>query len=53
MNSTQAAHHELKALSVVLIALGIGALELNGNGLAYDTPRATAHNSGSGLGQRA
>jgi hypothetical protein len=38
MNSTQPAHHELKASSVALITLGIGALELNCNGLAYDTP---------------
>jgi hypothetical protein len=34
MNSTQPAHHELKAFSVALIALGIGALELSGNGLS-------------------
>ena len=45
-------HHELKAFSVALIALGMGALGLNGNELAYDTPRATAHNSISGLGRR-
>jgi hypothetical protein len=53
MSSTQRAHHELKAFSVTLIALGIGALELKGNELAYDTPRVTAYNSVSGLGQRA